>query len=405
MSSEDTARPALRVHHLAVKVRDLARAESFYVGALGLPVIRRQDDDAGVPRSIWLSLGEGAFLAVERAEAREPLRDDTAPGWHCVALGIDAAERETWRARLAARGHSVVRETAYTLYVRDPDGAVVALSHYPHAVAEVVAAGSSQKAGGEPGGGAAAAVEVGPDRALEARAPSGVTSRLAALVTLSLALLALLGSATIVDAQRRPPADVLVIGSSSVFGPFGRLLEERLEATGLRVRRRSQRSTGFARPDFFDWQRELERMRDLRTARGVVVMMGGNDTMALRLRRQEREPGEGTWVSWRDEARWRALYSQRVHTFVETICEAGVRRAIVVLPADGDREGWADRIGRVQEAMAEGVRGTRCGVVLDPRTDAPVRDGDTLDGVHLSTRGARDVLSRIGPALVAAIRS
>jgi hypothetical protein len=50
-----------------------------------------------------------------------------------VALAVARAEREAWRARLAAAGHPVERESAYTLYVRDPDGALVALSHWPDA--------------------------------------------------------------------------------------------------------------------------------------------------------------------------------------------------------------------------------------------------------------------------------
>ncbi|WP_437551906.1 VOC family protein [Sorangium sp. So ce367] len=123
---------SLSVHHLAVVVRDLVRAEAFYAGVLGLPVVRRWTDEAGAPRSVWLELGGGAFLAVERAGAAEPMRADEAPGWHCVALGITPSEREAWRRRLAAGGVIVERESAYTMYARDPDGNVVALSHYPH---------------------------------------------------------------------------------------------------------------------------------------------------------------------------------------------------------------------------------------------------------------------------------
>jgi glyoxylase I family protein len=125
------------VHHLAVVVRDLARAEAFYGGVLGLPVSLRHDDDDGRPRAIWLALAPGentTFLALERSEATSaPARPDAAPGWHCVALAIGKYEREAWRARLAAAGHPVERESAYTLYVRDPDGALVALSHWPDA--------------------------------------------------------------------------------------------------------------------------------------------------------------------------------------------------------------------------------------------------------------------------------
>jgi glyoxylase I family protein len=127
------------VHHLAVVVRDLARAEAFYGGVLGLPVERRHDDAAGRPRAVWLALAPGAnasFLALERSDAAgagAAPRADAAPGWHCVALAIARGEREAWRARLAAAGHPVERESSYTLYVRDPDGALVALSHWPDA--------------------------------------------------------------------------------------------------------------------------------------------------------------------------------------------------------------------------------------------------------------------------------
>jgi glyoxylase I family protein len=123
----------VKPHHVAVVVADLARAERFYVGVLGLPVLRRWDE-GGVPRSIWLGLGDdGSFLAVERAEAADPTRTDQAPGWHCLALTIGRHEREAWRERLRTGGHPVERESSYTLYARDPDGNLVGLSHYPDA--------------------------------------------------------------------------------------------------------------------------------------------------------------------------------------------------------------------------------------------------------------------------------
>jgi catechol 2,3-dioxygenase-like lactoylglutathione lyase family enzyme len=121
----------MRVHHLAVVVADLDASERFYAGVLGLPVERRWADAEGRPRAVWLDLGQGAFLALERAAAAGPLRSAEAPGWHCVSLGIAPSEREVWRARLAAAATPVLRESAYTLYVHDPDGQLVGLSHWP----------------------------------------------------------------------------------------------------------------------------------------------------------------------------------------------------------------------------------------------------------------------------------
>lgn len=123
----------LGVHHLAVKTQNLAKSEVFYAEVLGLPLLKRHEDARG-PRSLWLGLGDtGAFLAVERADDSEgPTRVDDAAGWHCVALTMEVSARAAWIAKLEAAGHPIFRQTPYSIYVRDPDGAVVALSHYPH---------------------------------------------------------------------------------------------------------------------------------------------------------------------------------------------------------------------------------------------------------------------------------
>lgn len=125
------------MHHVAVVARDLAKSEGFYGSVLGLPVARRWSDEAGRPRSIWFGLGEGAFLAVElapeAARTGERAKADGAPGWHCVALAITPSEREALRERLREAGFPVERESPFTIYTRDPDGSLVALSHYPDA--------------------------------------------------------------------------------------------------------------------------------------------------------------------------------------------------------------------------------------------------------------------------------
>ncbi len=117
----------MKLHHLAIQVRDVDRAIAFYAGVLGLQETRRQ------PHSVWLDLG-GAILMLERAAGDVVDRSWTsdAPGLHLVALSIDAAERTAWREKLTAAGHPIVAETKFTMYVRDPEGNRVGLSHYPH---------------------------------------------------------------------------------------------------------------------------------------------------------------------------------------------------------------------------------------------------------------------------------
>lgn len=119
------------LHHLAIKVRDLAAAERFYCEVLGLSVQRRWPSDDGRERSLWLDLGAGAFLALERATlARAPLGEDDS-GLHMVALQIERHERQAWIERLTAAGAPPYRQTDFTIYVRDPEGNRIGLSHWP----------------------------------------------------------------------------------------------------------------------------------------------------------------------------------------------------------------------------------------------------------------------------------
>jgi catechol 2,3-dioxygenase-like lactoylglutathione lyase family enzyme len=129
------------LHHLAIQVRDLAASERFYRDALGLAVLRRWPARDGQPgeRSIWLETGDGSFLALEivaggPTAAEDPARA-TRPGLHLVALRIERAAREGWERRLADAGVAVEARTAFTLYVRDPEGNRVGLSHWPDEVA------------------------------------------------------------------------------------------------------------------------------------------------------------------------------------------------------------------------------------------------------------------------------
>jgi catechol 2,3-dioxygenase-like lactoylglutathione lyase family enzyme len=123
---------SLGLHHVAIQCHDLERCERFYREVLGLPVLRRWPREGGGDRSVWLAAGEG-FLALERADAPpEPgAWRDGRSGLHLLALRIGPGERAAWRARLAARGAEVVHETRWTLYVRDPEGNRVGLSHHP----------------------------------------------------------------------------------------------------------------------------------------------------------------------------------------------------------------------------------------------------------------------------------
>jgi glyoxylase I family protein len=128
------ASPARGFHHLAIQVRDLGAVERFYRETLGLAVLRRWPAQDGGPgeRSVWLDVGDGAFLALEIVgDSPATAKDAARPGLHLVALRIERAARAYWLRRLADAGVAVEARTAFTLYVRDPEGNHVGLSHWP----------------------------------------------------------------------------------------------------------------------------------------------------------------------------------------------------------------------------------------------------------------------------------
>lgn len=120
------------MHHVAVRVMDLHRAEAFYSDLLGLSVVRRWPSiDGSGERSLWLDLGHGAFLALEQASIEGQGKVEHAAGMHLLALRIAPADRSLLQKRLETAGFFLYHQTEYTFYVHDPEGNKVGLSHWP----------------------------------------------------------------------------------------------------------------------------------------------------------------------------------------------------------------------------------------------------------------------------------
>lgn len=109
------------IHHLALRVADVERSRAFYAGLLGLPELRRFEEE-GRLRSVWLQAGDAVLMLESRLRGGGP----EGGSGHLLAFPVD--DLHAWAQRLAAAGVAVLDRTEHTLYVRDPDGHRVGLS-------------------------------------------------------------------------------------------------------------------------------------------------------------------------------------------------------------------------------------------------------------------------------------
>jgi catechol 2,3-dioxygenase-like lactoylglutathione lyase family enzyme len=126
------APPAIGYFEMTLEVADLAAAEAFYAGALGLPVVERWGDDRP---AVWLGLGRENFLGLWSVEAGGEKSIHHGRGGEHVhfAIRVPIGTLDQMQARLEALGHEVEDGWEFgpgnrAIYLDDPDGNVVELT-------------------------------------------------------------------------------------------------------------------------------------------------------------------------------------------------------------------------------------------------------------------------------------
>lgn len=111
------------VSELALAVADLERAEHFYAGTLGLPVVERWGD------AVWVMAGNRTRIGLWLVSVA-PLAGERGGSHVHFALHISEVDLDALIGRLEAEGHTVHLERfrdgrGRAAYVSDPDGHVV----------------------------------------------------------------------------------------------------------------------------------------------------------------------------------------------------------------------------------------------------------------------------------------
>jgi hypothetical protein len=196
---------------------------------------------------------------------------------------------------------------------------------------------------------------------------------------------------------------ILIVGSSSVNGSLGSRVHEELSNLGYDVVRHGKSSSGFARPDFFDWEEELPRLKQLDKTDAVLVYAGVNDGQSIWLRPDERKgtKKDDKWVFFNADD-WEPKYEERVHTFVQKLCDSGVKRVVVMTPMDVTNKKLQSRLGRVREIQAKAARKSTCGRAVTTSGDEDTLRGAEArgilrlkDGSHATIKGAKRIWDRV----------
>ena len=135
MADQAGAPPIDGLLETSLYARDFQRTAAFYRDLFGLKAL------VDSPRLVALEIAERSVLLVFQAGATErdvvdsrgAIPGHDGSGRLHLALSIKAQDLDAWRKRLADRGVAIVGEYRWprggiSLYMRDPDGALVELA-------------------------------------------------------------------------------------------------------------------------------------------------------------------------------------------------------------------------------------------------------------------------------------
>ncbi len=194
---------------------------------------------------------------------------------------------------------------------------------------------------------------------------------------------------------------ILLVGASSMQFYLGAELERRLETyKGVVTHRFGKLGTGLARPDMFDWPRQLSQLLATFRPHVVIGQWGGNDGQPMEV--------AGGKVLLFGSHEWDVEYTRRVKLMVDMANEAGARTIILGMPITRHKKhsDKLEHVNAITKAAAEAAGGMYVStwtIAVDEKGQARAtitHEGKSgpmylADGVHYARLGANYVAQRL----------
>jgi len=123
------------VNHLALICSNIERTIDYYTEVLGFPLTELfQNRDLPSSTHFFFDIGNGNRLAFfDFPEHPMPPTQESVGGMHHVAISVPPEQFAAIRARLAQTGAQNLgpEQVTNSLYVRDPDGALIEITSSP----------------------------------------------------------------------------------------------------------------------------------------------------------------------------------------------------------------------------------------------------------------------------------
>lgn len=226
--------------------------------------------------------------------------------------------------------------------------------------------------------------------------PGYIETSMRTLLSLWLSFAPAVASATESPASSAEASGVLLTGDSMMRVGLAPVLKKTLpEVTGEAVTMHAKSATGLARPDAYDWLKELPKfLKDTRYAT-VVIAMGSNDCQNLAV------PGQKA-IAYGTPA-WDQAYRARVKAVLDLLCAAADQVLWLGLPPMRNAK-FNGRVTSLNTLLASEVGASACGQFLPVSSKLADGKGHYAqfvkvgkhklrvredDGIHLTQNGGR----------------